>query len=74
MKHVYEELHLDIDYVMPFAAIPEGGRDIGRVDSFSEMVSASHSPCSKHGLSSSPMALITSVVVKTGECHRRPTG
>ena len=22
---------------MPFAAIPEGGRDIGRIDSFSEM-------------------------------------
>jgi len=37
IKHIYEELKLDIDYIMPFAAIPEGGRDIGRIDSFSEM-------------------------------------
>ena len=32
-----DELHLDLDYVVPFAAIPEGGRDIGRIDQISEM-------------------------------------
>ena len=29
VNYVYDELHLDLDYVVPFAAIPEGGRDIG---------------------------------------------
>ena len=37
IAHIYNELKLDIDYILPFAAIPEGGRDIGRIDSFSEM-------------------------------------
>ena len=37
VSHIYTEMGLDIDYICPFAAIPEGGRDIGRIDSFSEM-------------------------------------
>ena len=37
ITHIYTEMGLDIDYICPFAAIPEGGRDIGRIDSFSEM-------------------------------------
>jgi 3-oxoacyl-ACP reductase-like protein len=30
VAHIYTEMGLDIDYICPFAAIPEGGRDIGR--------------------------------------------
>ena len=37
VNYIYSELNLDIDYVVPFAAIPEGGRDIGRIDQISEM-------------------------------------
>jgi len=37
VDHIYNSLHLDIDFVIPFAALPERGRDISRIDSESEL-------------------------------------
>jgi fatty acid synthase subunit alpha len=36
VAHVYDELGLDVDFVIPFAASPENGKDIGGIDSSSE--------------------------------------
>jgi phosphopantetheine--protein transferase-like protein len=36
VDHVYEKLNMDLDYLLPFAAVGEGGRDIGSIDGRSE--------------------------------------
>jgi phosphopantetheine--protein transferase-like protein len=37
VKYVYETLKLDLDFIVPFAAIGEGGRDISSIDGRSEL-------------------------------------
>mmetsp|Transcript_17053 Transcript_17053/g.37202 ORF Transcript_17053/g.37202 Transcript_17053/m.37202 type:complete len:3767 (-) Transcript_17053:37-11337(-) len=37
IAHIYESLELDIDFVVPFAAAAERGKDISSIDSYSEM-------------------------------------
>lgn len=38
IDHVYDHLNIkDIDYLIPFAAISENGRDISGIDSTSEL-------------------------------------
>jgi fatty acid synthase subunit beta len=36
VAHIYDTLNLDLDFIIPFAAISENGRDITRIDSRSE--------------------------------------
>eukprot|EP00741_Cyanophora_paradoxa_P008488 tig00001335_g8213.t1 len=37
VKYVYETLKADVDVFVPFAAVPEGGRDIAKIDARSEV-------------------------------------
>ena len=37
VAHIYDALQLDLDFVVPFAAVPERGKDISRIDSQSEL-------------------------------------
>jgi 3-oxoacyl-ACP reductase-like protein len=37
VNYVYDDLKLDLDFVIPFAALAERGRDIGAIDSHSEL-------------------------------------
>lgn len=38
IDHVYNQLNIkDIDFLIPFAAIPENGRDVSGIDSTSEL-------------------------------------
>jgi fatty acid synthase subunit beta len=37
VNHVYDELGMDLDYLLPFAAVGEGGRDIASIDGRSEV-------------------------------------
>ena len=37
VRFVYDTLGLDLDFVVPFAAISENGRDIASIDSRSEL-------------------------------------
>ena len=37
VHHIYDTLNLDLDFVVPFAAAPEHGKDISSIDSASEV-------------------------------------
>eukprot|EP00741_Cyanophora_paradoxa_P005622 tig00000912_g5450.t1 len=37
VAYVYETLKADVDYFVPFSAVPEAGRDIGKIDARSEL-------------------------------------
>ena len=37
VAHIYGPLALDLDFLIPFAAVPEGGRDVDCLDSSSEL-------------------------------------
>lgn len=37
MDYIYDKMSMDLDYVIPFAAISEGGREIDGVDDRSEL-------------------------------------
>ncbi len=37
IKYIYEDLKIDLDFILPFAALSEAGRDVGNLDSLSEL-------------------------------------
>lgn len=37
MDYIYDKMGIDLDYVIPFAAISEGGREVDGIDDRSEL-------------------------------------